>query len=140
MNNLQEFIYKYREQSFPHSEALFSALDKGKAKLHYEESDQIPCDAVLRIYRRRAEHLKTLGPEDKELLEDVTALCEQLDKAPGEMIQGWTFEMAAHFLFYVFEGVNSKRIPGCSFGVDKRLVDNNDASQSVEPERAKPVL
>lgn len=126
MNNLQEFIERYREQSFPHSEVLFSALDKREAKLHTEESDPIPCDAVLRVYKRRAEHLRSLGAEGKDLLADVTALCEELEKVPDELVQGWTFEMAPHCLFYVFEGVDSTRILGCSLGIDKRLV-NNDA-------------
>jgi hypothetical protein len=42
--------------------------------------------------------LKTPGSGGKELLEDVTALCEQLEKATGELVQGWTFEMAPNYL------------------------------------------
>lgn len=125
MNDLRKFIQKYREQSFPHCEALFLALDKGEANLHGEESDPIPCAVVLGNYKRRAEHLRTLGSEGEALLADVAALCEELEKVPDELVQGWIFEMPPNYLFYVFEGVNSKRILGCSLGIDKRVVDND---------------
>lgn len=125
MKDIREFIERYGEQSFPHSEVLFTALDKGEATLHTEQSQPMPCAVVLRIYKRRAEHLRSLGLEGKELLTDVTALCEELEKRPDELIQGWTFEMPPHYLWYVFEGVNSKRILGCSLGVDKRLVNSH---------------
>ena len=125
MDDLQQFIQRYREQKFPHNEALFLALDKGKAKRHTEESDPMPCAVVLKIYKRRAEHLRSLGSEGEALLADVTALCEQLEEVPDELIQGWIFEMPPHHLFYVFEGINSQRILGCSFGMDKTLMDND---------------
>ena len=125
INNLEEFIRRYREQNFPHSEILFSALDKGEAKLHTEESAPMPCAVVLKIYKRRQKHLKTLGSKGEALLADVTALCEELEKVPDELIQGWTFEMPPHYLFYVFEGVGCKRVLGCSLGIDKRLATND---------------
>lgn len=85
----------------------------------------MPCAVVLRIYKRREEHLRSLGSDGEALLADVTALCEELEKMPDELIQGWTFEMPPHYSFNVFEGITSQKMLGCSLGIDKRLVDND---------------
>jgi hypothetical protein len=82
----------------------------------------VSCAQLLKIYRRRADHLRRYNtPHAQELRADVLDLCDALANTSEEDCQIWTFSSPPNSDYTIFEGAETGRILGCVFAKDKRL-------------------
>ena len=132
-NNLETFLKKHERTRFPHSEELFTCIKSGKCRLEVTPDStgtNVSSSHLLRVYRRRAEHLKGLSTQRAQsIYSDVVTLCETLEKAEDEEVQLWLFSMPPYFEYSVFEGSGSGKILSCILAVDRRLIDEEGWQQ-----------
>jgi len=119
--NCDEFVERHSQSDFRHKDELFSLLASGAAT--YEtNSSVVPCEQLLNIYRRRADHLRTHDtPHARQLREDVLALCNALAAATDEHCRLWEFSSSPNSRYAIFVGAETGSILGCVLAKDKRL-------------------
>ena len=123
MNEQERFVARHRDVDFRHRDELFESLATGRAHLVTgEDTSPVACTDLLKIYRRRAEHLRQYDtPYARELRDDTLNLCEALAKTSNTHCRIWGFALPSHSDFTVFEGTENGEILGCVFANDKRL-------------------
>jgi hypothetical protein len=123
MDEQERFVAKHRGTEFRHGDELFDSLATGRAHLVTpEDASPVPCTHLLKIYRRRAEHLLQFDtPYTRELRGDTLDLCDALTKTSNAHCRIWGFALSPHSDFTVFEGAENGEILGCVFANDERL-------------------
>jgi len=127
MTDIETFLKRHEGTRFRHSEELIACIKSGQCTLESKPDPAIapvPTSHALRVYRRRAEHLKQFDSlHAQNIRADVLALCEELEKLPDEMVHVWSFSMAPYFTYEVFESTRLHSILGCILAVDKKRID-----------------
>lgn len=124
MNEQERFVAKHQDTDFRHRDELFESLATGRAHLVTgEDTSPVTCTHLLKIYRRRAEHLQQYDtPYARELRDDTLALCDALAKTSNTQCRILGFALPPHSDFTVFEGAETGEILGCMCANDKRLM------------------
>lgn len=124
---LNEFLARYSEAEFPNREVLFDAIQSGSCHLHWggdSTSKPLSGSHYLRIYAVREQLLgrrNTFYAQQRR--QEIAALLRELEKTPDELVQLWIFLLAGDSAVVVFVGITSRRILGCTQGMDQRLAD-----------------
>jgi len=119
--NSREFIARHSQSDFRHKDALLSLLTSGDA-IFETNSSLVSCRDLLKIYRRRADHLRRFTtPHARELRDDVLALCDGLATTRDENCRLWNFSSPPNCEYTVFEGAETGRILGCVLAKNKLL-------------------
>jgi len=119
--NSREFIARHSQSDFRHKDALLSLLTSGDA-IFETNSSLVSCRDLLKIYRRRADHLRRFAtPHARELRDDVLALCDGLATTRDENCRLWNFSSPPNCEYTVFEGAETGRILGCVLAKNKLL-------------------
>src|ERR1051325_297211 len=102
--NTEEFIARHSRSDFRHKDELLSLLTSGEATCEMNLS-LVSCRDLLRIYRRRADHLRTFAtPHARQLRDDVLVLCDGLATTQDENCRLWNFSSPPNCDYTVFEG------------------------------------
>lgn len=145
MHELSDFLRRYENTPFRHSETLLPALLSGKcilARTPAADHNLMPCRHYLEIYQHRAQtllHYKSVYPQS--LREDAVALCHELIKNPDEPSRLWVFTMPPYFEFAVFEAINSRRILGCFCFIDRNIIGEKEwEALWLDPDEQRQML
>lgn len=123
---VDQFITEHGDKKFPHSEALFAAIQNHVCILHPasdKSDDWVPASSLLSIYRRRADWLGHYQSEHAlALREDVLHFCEELQCSNDAKCRIWNFIFPKGRNLIVFEGRPSGNVLGCLKTVDRTQV------------------
>jgi hypothetical protein len=126
MNAEAQFVARHSQSEFRHRDELLSLLAAGDVTCEANASS-LPCAQLMRIYRRRAQHLRRYSTAHaQQLRDDVAALCDALVKASDENCLLWVFSWAPNSDYTVFEGAETGLILGCVLARDKRLTPSDE--------------
>src|SRR5215472_12260249 len=105
--NATDFIARHSRDEFRHKPELFAALQDNSIETN---SYILPCAHLLRIYRRRLKHLQRHDtPYAKALCDDVSAVCDALDKTSATQCRIWSFSLS-NSVYTLFEAADGGRI------------------------------
>lgn len=124
-----DFITKYGEATFRHSDELFACLRSGACVLDTSSDGDhsLPGSHFLRIYQIRTQMLREREPRSPHaaaIIADAEALADELARHSDEPCGVWCFSRPPHYTFSVYEALRSHRVLGCIRAVDRRLVDD----------------
>ncbi len=112
-DELSEFVARYRNATFPNSEALFHGIEQDSFSKFLRYPGTQPCREIAQVYRDRAMMAdETSRYANKELFAEFSQIADALGESPDEPCRLWMFRGASRN-FSVFEMEHSQRIGGC---------------------------
>lgn len=132
MATTEIFLEKHGVDHFRHSDDLIPRIESGHCVLNdFPRSDGTGALAsnLLSIYQLRAEVWQHLfGETVQHTVEDMWALCEELEKVPNDLVGFWGFKVknAPASEYILFESLSSHRILGCIFLDGKAVRDSGE--------------
>jgi hypothetical protein len=128
-DELGDFVARYRNATFPNSEALFRGIEKDSFSKFLRYPQTQPCHEIAQVYRDRvimADEASNYANE--ELIVEFSQIADALGESPDEPCRLWTFRGESGS-FSVFEMEHSQRIGGCLF----REANNDNDSHETKP-------